>query len=1057
MLKNWSGPRIFYEGKNLFHNGYVEWVEYTHPIISGSLKRGDRSIASQFELLPDGSVSNQCPCRDNRDRGIICTHVIALALTLIRRHTDPERHRKAHEEIRRTKRIAEMDETQYLERVPQNTPGATPATLHLVLTENWNKDLCAGYVHIHAKAKYNNQTEYLDKIPCDIPLSFTPQDEAILFVLEDISEGPTKGALSVKHADFINLLNLHVGKHIYDQNHGIPITVNTSKMSSILRIDLDHKTGELILNIHTELPFMDPHTTPLYLLSGKTGWLYHANHFWPLASLLPTPLHTIYEKPITVERPSIPRFMSTEFPLLEQYISIETELSIDLFTIEPATPLFRLVVQGSPASLSGTLYAQYGDTMLTAGKAEAAGDFSCPDPDDFFRYTVRNLEKEKQGLKQLAPIGFAGEKGDALEPIIGCRDVLNVLGSGFPQLRRKGWKVELTGLIETHMDTLDFATPIVHVNDSTTAGWFEVGFDYENGQGQSLSENEIQRALLKGESYIEKNGRTVLLDADAINTAKDVFQDCSSGEGTHPGTFKLNEIYSAYVKTSLDALDGIDVETTPSWQSKATQQNRTQAIEPIELLPTLENTLRIYQKEGVYWLRFLENNMFGGILADEMGLGKTVQTLAWIQTQRTHPHAKGKPILIVGPSSLVDNWAEEAARFVPDLNVLTLSGSDRHAKWDQIKNIDIAITSYALIRRDIEQYLEYEFAAVILDEAQHIKNRSTQNAMAAKRLKSHHRFVLTGTPIENSVSDLWSIMDFLMPGYLASHNVFRLNYETPIEQGGPEGEQAQAKLRRKLHPFMLRRLKKDVAKDLPDKIERVASCSLTGDQQNVYTEMLHASQRRINDMVSKQGFQKSRMEILKTLLRLRQICCHLDLLKLPNLKSEYPSGKMDLFFELLNEAMDGGHRILVFSQFTSMLRIIRTQLETKNLRYCYLDGATQKRLRVVRTFNTDKEIPLFLISLKAGGSGLNLTGADMVIHFDPWWNPAVENQATDRAHRIGQTQTVYSIKLITKGTVEEKVLAMQKKKQRVINATLSDDDQVTSKLTWDDVQELLTL
>jgi SNF2 family DNA or RNA helicase len=366
------------------------------------------------------------------------------------------------------------------------------------------------------------------------------------------------------------------------------------------------------------------------------------------------------------------------------------------------------------------------------------------------------------------------------------------------------------------------------------------------------------------------------------------------------------------------------------------------------------------------------------------------------------------------------------------------------------------ITSYALIRRDLDEYLNHRFSVVALDEAQHIKNRTTQNAEAVKKLQAHHRLVLTGTPIENSVADLWSIMDFLMPGYLGTHKTFRDNYELPIQNGGSEAELAQIRLRRKLHPFLLRRLKKEVAKDLPDKIVRVAHCSLSKDQHMVYRKLLESAKKEINSLVDTQGFNKSRMQILKVLLQLRQTCCHLDLLKLPNLKSEFPSAKLDLFFELVDEALDAGHRILVFSQFTSMLSIIRKALEARELTYCYLDGSTKDRQERVRQFNTDRSIPLFLISLKAGGSGLNLTGADMVIHFDPWWNPAVEDQATDRAHRIGQKNTVYSIKLITRNTVEEKVLRMQQKKKEVIDATLEKSGDIGQSLTWNDVQELLS-
>jgi SNF2 family DNA or RNA helicase len=300
-------------------------------------------------------------------------------------------------------------------------------------------------------------------------------------------------------------------------------------------------------------------------------------------------------------------------------------------------------------------------------------------------------------------------------------------------------------------------------------------------------------------------------------------------------------------------------------------------------------------------------------------------------------------------------------------------------------------------------------------------------------------------------------MDFLMPGYLGNHKSFHEQYELPIMHGGEEGENAQAKLRRKLHPFLLRRLKKHVAKDLPPKIERIAPCKLTGDQVAVYKQILAEARGRIEEMVEKRGFNQSRMEILKTLLRLRQTCNHIDLLKMETVKAKQPSGKMDLFFSLLQEAIDSRHRILVFSQFTGMLAILKREMERKKLKYCYLDGGTKDRQDVVRLFNRDHSIPVFLMSLKAGGTGLNLTGADMVIHFDPWWNPAVENQATDRAHRIGQKRTVYSVKLITKGTIEDKVVAMQESKRSVIDATLTTDEQIMQKLTWEDVQQLLAL
>ncbi len=1062
MLMDWAGPAVFRDAQTLFERGAVQEAVFEPPLIRGSLSFGNRSISSRARVLPDGTCENQCPCRDSTERGIICAHVIALGLTLVRRHTDPEADRKRLEEQRKAARLAKMDEAQLIKRVATPQAGSQPSRLVLALAPGW-REACQASIRGEAQARvpvfcgleYRGQRVGLDTVPRDTTFFLARKDEAALFVLEEVCEGPARTRVDLMPADFINLLGILGGRTIFETGRDEPLTVNAVPMASQLHLDLDPGTGELLLRLHTELPFQNG-TPPLYLVSGKAGWVYEAGHFWPLAHLLPGPLRMVYDGIVRVPRDAVPRFLQVELPLLAQHMAVVTEVSIDLFTIEPGAPKFRLSVKGSPASLVGTLYAEYGGIRLVAGKPEAAGHFAHPDPDDLMRFTVRNPDAERVALARLAAIGLRGETGDHLEPLVGCREVLNFLGRDLPALRRRGWRVELEGKVQELLEGTDFVTPVVHVQEGGGT-WFEVGFDYDDGRGGSVTPAEVQRALLKGESYLERDGRTMLLDAGAIGAMTEIFQDCSSGEGSRAGSFRMPGIYSSYVKSSLDALDGVDVEAEPAWLSAARKQNRELTYEPVVLSPQVQTLLRPYQRDGVQWLRYLETNGFAGILADEMGLGKTLQTLIWLSQPRTQAALQGKPSLIVCPTSLVENWVEEARRFTPDLRVLALSGSARHDKWVEVPQAQLVVTSYALLRRDIDQYVAHEFACAVLDEAQHIKNRSTQNSLAAKRVRAQHRLVLTGTPMENSVSDLWSIMDYLMPGYLGSHETFRQRYEQPIARADADGEAAQARLRRKLHPFLLRRLKRDVATDLPPKIEKLALCTLSADQQTVYKELLEASRRRVFDMVMKQGFQRSRMEILKTLLRLRQTCCHLDLLKLEGLEAKQPSAKMELFFELVNEALDGGHRMLVFSQFTSMLAILRRELDQRQIAYCYLDGATQERMKIVHSFNTDRSIPIFLISLKAGGTGLNLTGADLVVHYDPWWNPAVEDQATDRAYRIGQKRTVYSMKLITRGTVEEKVLEMQKRKKALIDATLETDEQVLGAMSWDDVQELLSL
>jgi superfamily II DNA or RNA helicase len=1056
ILVDWAGAQVVHDAETLVERGQVVEAEYEPPLIKGAVLWNNRQIKTAMELMPDGHVESHCPCYATRERGIICPHVIALGLLLIKRATDPQRDAKYQAELRRSSRLASIPETEYLRRVPSDTLGAVSARLLVTLDPGWQDAFRKGGVPVSCAIEYRDRREPLDAAPKNLPFTFTRPDENLLFVLEDISAGPAKGRLELAPFDFLNVVKLHEGRELSCAD-GTAVTVNKPPVTSYLQMDLDRENGELILILHTELPFLRPGEFPSYLVSNKVGWAFGAGNLWPLANVLPGPYHAIYAEPITLCRAEVLRFLKHELATLSTHIRIESDITLDLFSIDPAAPRFILRVKGSPASLSAVLLAAYGDIELVAGKPDPREHFAIPDPGDLMRYTVRNPKEEQKALQLLSATGFKGEVGDALPSIVGRREVLNFLGTQQQTLRRRGWRIEMDGRVVPFADTLTCATPVVRIADSAGAGWFDVGFGFDDNQGVSLSPSEVHQAIRKGESFVEKNGRVVLIDTDAVSALLDVFSDCESQESPDSGHFRLDGIYAPFVKSSLDALDGVDVEDSPAWRAKSGQHNRTVRIEPAPVDPRLAEILRPYQKEGVDWLYFLERSGFAGILADEMGLGKTVQTLVWLDLKRQAAPAPQPPALIVCPTSIVENWAEEIARFTPARKALVLTGSERHTRWEELPGADIAITSYAILRRDLDQYLEHEFSAIVLDEAQHIKNRSTQNAIAAKKLRATHRLVLTGTPIENSVSDLWSIMDFLMPGYLGRHDAFRQNYELPISRGGPDSELSQLKLRRKLHPFLLRRLKTDVARDLPPKIEKISSCSLSGDQKMVYDELLRSSRTRIADMVAKMGFQKCRMEILTTLTRLRQVCCHLDLLKNPNLKSGFPSAKMDLFFELLDEAVDGGHRVLIFSQFVSMLQILQAEMDKRQLAYCYLDGSTQNRMEVVHNFNTQRDIPAFLISLKAGGTGLNLTGADMVVHFDPWWNPAVEDQATDRAHRIGQKRTVYCIKLITKGTVEEKVLALQKKKQAVIDATLRTDEGVMETLSWDDVQELLSL
>lgn len=468
-------------------------------------------------------------------------------------------------------------------------------------------------------------------------------------------------------------------------------------------------------------------------------------------------------------------------------------------------------------------------------------------------------------------------------------------------------------------------------------------------------------------------------------------------------------------------------------------------------VPTeVKATLRTYQQEGVRWLERLRLMFLSGILADDMGLGKTLQAIvALTQQMKIKPgHA-----LIVCPTSLLYNWKEEFSKFNPKFKVTVVDGipSNRKKLIEQMDDYDVMITSYTLLQKDIEYYKNTQFTYVILDEAQHIKNRGTRNAKSVKMVRADHRLILSGTPIENSLDELWSLFDFLMPSFLGSYDRFVEKY---VRISGKEQMKNLDYLRKKVSPFILRRMKADVLDDLPPVSELVYHCQLTDVQQELYRSYAQSARDELVKLVKRDGFDRVQIHVLATLTRLKQICCHPAIFAKEKAEPG-DSAKYEMLLDLLQTLVEGKHKTVIFSQYTRMLQIMSEDFEAKGIPFAYLDGSSKNRLDVVKQFNEDQNIPVFLVSLKAGGTGLNLVGADTVIHYDMWWNPAVESQATDRVHRMGQKNSVSAYKLITLNTIEEKIAEMQKKKKGLVKKVVSCDDEAIAKLTWEDVLELL--
>lgn len=486
----------------------------------------------------------------------------------------------------------------------------------------------------------------------------------------------------------------------------------------------------------------------------------------------------------------------------------------------------------------------------------------------------------------------------------------------------------------------------------------------------------------------------------------------------------------------------------PNLQTQLKQLTLQAGSTIAEIPKGLKTALRDYQHYGLNWLQSLREYRFGGVLADDMGLGKTVQTLAHLMSEKEQGRMK-RASLIIAPTSLVGNWLDEAQRFTPDLKVLVFHGLSRHN--DTFDDYDLVLSTYGLIHRDKARFLDYHFYYLILDEAQSIKNSRTKTTQIVQQLRGEHRLCLTGTPLENHLGELWSLFHFLMPGLLGDTRQFRQYFRIPIEK--QNDHERRDLLVRRVSPFMLRRTKNQVARELPLKTETTLMLDLTGAQRDLYEAIRMSMEKRVREAIASQGLGKSHIVLLDALLKLRQVCCDPRLLSWPMAEIAHGSSvKLNSLMELLDNLIEEGRHVLVFSQFTSMLKLIESELIARHYDYFKLTGQTQNRQAVVRDFQAGKA-PIFLISLKAGGMGLNLTKADTVIHYDPWWNPAVQDQATDRSHRIGQDNPVFVYKLITRGTVEETILGMQSKKRRLFDGILSSTLTESTSLTDADIAE----
>ncbi|NDC79959.1 MAG: hypothetical protein EB090_01620 [Verrucomicrobia bacterium] len=1040
------------EGRSLWEAGKVMSVDWIDPVLGGVVQAGTGTVNARLKLgkrLSD--VENLCSCRQAREYGTVCPHVIALSLKFLEKNGKgvagpvPRPNGAVAGPVAAAARSMAPRFPRVLGQLAGK--GSKPLSLEVHLPLELGKAWKAGKIPLTVEASVDGgPTKSLDAVPVDKvePYIVDESDAALLAMLEKMDGASVHGEAELMPAirdAFFPVLLGHPRVFLGRRKH---LSVGRAAEGTRLKAELD-EGGILHLDL-IPAPVGPEGSESLEATNGR--WRLTGEQLELLDSL-PQTYEGLRKGSRTVTREGLATFLQREMPQLERHVLVEAGEKLKNLQFETMAPKIRVELDGLLSGVSCQLVAVYGNEthILTGMPGQNEGmDAWVPDQGDAKRYRVRGREMERVAQRELLAAGFLpGQRAAERYTLAGEGKVGAFLANVLPRWKKK-WEVKLTPRMDSLLSRCDYVTPEVTLKD-TGGSWLSVEVDFRSGSGaDALTPAEVQRLLQTGLSHHRlAGGRIALVPTDDVAEFHEVLRDCQvRNDGTR---YKLEKRFRGYFGEALRA-SGWSVGGRSNWKPP---EELFHYEEP-KLPERLEKIIRPYQKEGIGWLQYLARNHFGGVLADEMGLGKTLQTLAFLELRRKESKTK-LPSLVLCPTSLVINWMDEGKKFAPGLKMLALHGAGRKTMLSKIPDYDLVVTSYALLRRDIAEYEKLEFDSVVLDEAQSIKNRSSQTAVCVKKLTCDHRLVLTGTPLENSLLDLWSIYDFLMPGYLGTATDFRDRYEIPVAKLGDE--RAQQRLRQRVRPFLLRRTKAEVARDLPAKIEQVSWCELTDEQKGVYRQILEEGRKQVSELAGKASGGRDRIAVLTVLMRLRQACCHLGLLPQNGKAWTEPSGKMEYFLDRLDEAISGGHRMLVFSQFVSLLKLVQEELRRRKVPHCYLDGGTVDRAGEVDRFQRNQDIPVFLISLKAGGTGLNLTGADTVIHFDPWWNPAVEDQATARAHRIGQNKIVSSYKLIARDTVEEKIVRLQEKKKELFKGTLVSEEDFVRGLSWTELQELL--
>ena len=1028
-------PTTFRKGRDYAEAGRVSALARTEGMLHGNVAGSEGQTYPATLDTERRPLLSTCTCQAWNRYGPHCKHVVAVALAhLARDRGTPATH----------------------EAPPGPGPGAEVVPLPAVAKlESWLglsslPDHAFVYRVMPGQPRSGGRTWVVDVRrreaqsagPVQVKRLLTqgarlgPVDERALHELAR-HESRYDGKFLLSDEELAELLDVLGGTRVVYR--GTPLV--PSEAAARPQVHLESIDGGARATLEFRLPDGQPVglRDSVFLVGRRTSHLLAGQTLYPVRPNLPARLWRkwLLEPSMALPEGQLDRaltFFAAHLPRLD--LSLRADgLEVD----ESTEPTFVLTLEGSAERVRAQLAARYGGATVAVVPGPGHLGYAIGGSGTGRRLYRRNEAQERAAARSLATEGLRWD-GEAYlatgdTAIRFWSEGVKALPGAWERFAAQSPKVKVRPRLR----------PRVRVGMDGNQ-WFELDARFEVDE-QAVDLGAVRLWLASGRRYVPlKDGSFALADRDELAHAAELLEEA----GANPG--KPRTRVPLYQAMALDALGGLGAAAEIESRARAAmaELRLLDQVAPVPPPTGLLATLRHYQEAGLSWLWFLDRHGLSGILADDMGLGKTLQALALLLKARAE--LGQAPSLVVAPTSVLANWKREAERFTPTLEVALWHGQDRRTRGESFQGVDVVLTSYALVRRDLEELSRTPWRYVVLDEAQNIKNAGSATAQACKALPAEHRLALTGTPLENRLGELWSIFDFLMPGFLGTEEEFSERYEQPIQVG--QDAAARERLRRRVHPFILRRLKTEVARDLPPKTEVIAWCEMDPGQAALYREVLEQSRNTVHESIDRLGFNRARVSILAALLRLRQVCCDPRLLKLPAGTVLPPSAKVERFFGLVDDLVAEGHRALVFSQFTEMLDLLKAEADSRGLAYQALDGRTRDRMARVDAFNREDGPPLFFISLKAGGTGLNLTAADYVLHFDPWWNPAVEDQATDRTHRIGQTRAVISYKLITQGTVEEKILQLQRRKRELVAGVLEGAPGALSKLSEADIEEL---